>query len=488
MWHDGVIDTGYTHACYPELAPGHLAFALLARGVAPPVAAGQGFAYAELGCGQGLTSTMLAALHGRGRFTAIDLLPRHIDGARTLAASAGLGNVDFQCESFADFARRDGGADLDVIALHGVWTWVDPASRAVLCDIVARRLRPGGALYVSYNCLPGWGPDMPVRALLLDAVERAEGDLSQRIETALRQLQRMAAEGGYFAQQPSAAALVENLLSKSDGYIAHEYLNQWWAPFTSARVAADLAGAGVEFCASATLLDHLDHWQVAPAHLPLPPGDETLRDVLTCRRFRRDIFVKAPRRLDEAARRAALSDLRFALNVPPADLPRIVAAPGGEQELPRDLYRPLAERLAVGPCRLGDLPGDFDSVVEALLVLTGLGLALPSQEAGDIAACQRLNRAILAANRDAPLLRQLAAPAWGGAMVVDLVDRLFLLAEAEGADGPTLAWSILSARGKRLRRGGRWLEGDAENLGELQRLHGEFLAERRPLLVGAGIA
>ena len=120
-------------------------------------------------------------------------------------------------------------------------------------------------------------------------------------------------------------------------------------------------------------------------------------------------------------------------------------------------------------------------------MLTGLGLALPSQEAGDIAACQRLNRAILAANRDSPLLRQLVAPAWGGAVVVDLVDRLFLLAETEGADGPTLAWSILSARGKRLRRGGRWLDGDAENLSELRRLHAEFQTERRPLLLTGGV-
>lgn len=488
MWHDAVIDTGYTHAFYPELAPAHMAFALLARGFAAPVAAGRPFAYAELGCGQGLTSTVLAALHADCRFTAIDLLPRHVDGARELAAAAGADNLCLMCESFADFARRDGGADFDVIALHGVWTWVDAGVRATLRDIVARRLRPGGVLYVSYNCLPGWGPDMPVRALLMDAVESGVGTLAQRIDAGLARLRRLADHGGYFAHNPSAAALVEALQSKPDGYIAHEYLNRAWTPFPSAQVAHDLAAAGLSFCASATLLDHLDHWQVAPEHLPLPPDDETVRDVLTSRRFRRDLFVRAPRRLDAEERRVALGQLRFALTVPVADLPDTVTAPGGVQELPRAFYRPLAEALAAGPCRLADLPGEFDAVVEGLLVLVGLGLAAPSLAEGERGRCARLNAAILAANRASPAIRQLAAPAWGTAVVVDFLDRLFLLAEADGAaDVPAAVWAILAARGKRLRRGGQWLEGAADNLAELRRLYLDFGSERRPLLHGGGI-
>lgn len=484
MWQDGVINTDYTHACYPELAPAHLAFALLARGIAAPVAAGQGFRYAELGCGQGLTSNMLAALHPAARFEAIDLLASHMDGAAALARAAGHDNVEFRQESFADFARRD-GEPFDVIALHGVWTWVDEANRRTLRDIIARRLKPGGALYVSYNCLPGWAPDMPVRALLAQAVERAEGSLPQRIDQGLGELRRMAALGGYFHQVPSAAALVEALQSKSDGYLAHEYLNRAWTPFYSAEVARDLGEAGLEFCASATLLDHLDAWQVPAELLPLSPGDETLRDTLTCRRFRRDVFVRGPRRLTGDERRAALGGLRFTLTVPPGEVPHTVTAPGGEQELPRGLYRPLAEALAQ-PRRLAELPGDFDTNVEALLVLAGLGLAAPSLEPGDEARCHRLNAAILNANRTSPAIRQLAAPAAGTALVVDILDRLFLLAEAEGADPAPFTWAILSARGKRLRRGGDWLDGD-DNLTELRRLHGEFVAERRPRLAALGV-
>lgn len=484
MWQDGIVNTDYTHACYPELAPAHLAFALLARGFAPPVAAGRTFRYAELGCGQGLTSNVLAALHPAARFEAIDLLASHMDGAMALARAAGHDNVEFRREGFADFARRD-GEPFDVIALHGVWTWVDEAGRRALRDIVARRLKPGGALYVSYNCLPGWAPDMPVRALLAQAVDRAEGSLSQRIDHALGELRGLAALGGYFRQVPSAAALVEALQSKADGYIAHEYLNRHWTPFYSAEVARDLGEIGLSFCASATLLDHLDHWQVPADLLPLPAGNETLRDTLTCRRFRRDVFVRDPRRLDAGERCAALGALRFTLIAPPAEVPETVTAPGGEQVLPREFHRPLAEALA-RPCRLADLPGDFERNVEALLVLVGLGLAAPSLEAGDAERCRRLNAAILDANRTSPAIRQLSAPTAGTALVVDILDRLFLLAEAEGADPAPFAWAVLSGRGKRLRRGGMWLEGD-DNLVELRRLHAEFVAERRPRLTALGV-
>ncbi|MGE5517418.1 MAG: class I SAM-dependent methyltransferase [Bacteroidota bacterium] len=462
MWQDGVIATDYIHACHGELAPAHLALALLARGVAPPAVAGQPFRYAELGCGQGLTTNMLAALHPAGRFEAIDLLASHMDGAAALAQAAGHDNVAFRCESFAEFAERD-GAEFDIIALHGIWTWVDADNRRILKTIIDRRLKPGGALFVSYNCLPGWAPDMPVRALLLQAVERAEGTLSERIDAGLAELRRMAAMDGYFQQTPSAAELVEKLQAKSDAYIAHEYLNQHWTPFYSAEVARDLGEIGLSYAASATITA-----DVAVV------DSETLADIRTNRRFRRDIFVRQPRHMDASERAAALSALRVALTVPLA-------------EVSRDLRDPVAVALAAGPCRLDTLPGDGEAVLRSVLALVGAGMAAPSLEPGDAARCQRLNAAILAANRTSPAIRQLAAPAFGAALVVDILDRLFLLAEAEGADAPALAWSVLSARGKRLRRGGQWLDGD-DNLVELRRLHAEFDRERRPFLAAAGIA
>lgn len=492
MWTDGIAAIDYTHAFYPEMAPAHLAFALLLKGVAPPVS--QGFAYAELGCGQGLTTNLLAALHPDSRFEAVDLLPSHIAGARALAEDAGTANAEFFEESFAAFAGR-GGADFDIIALHGVWSWVSAENRRILLDIISRRLKPGGAVFLSYNCLPGWAADMPVRHLLLERVMAEQGPLPQRIDRALEFMLKLSRQGGYFDHVPSAAVLLESLRGKTDNYIAHEYLNRDWAPFYHADIAGELAAAGLAFVASATVLDHLDSWRLGPQAAALVAeaegaARETLRDTLTYTRFRRDIFVRDPRRLSGAERRQNLGALRFGLTVPRSEVPESATSLSGDQDLPAVLYVPLADALAEGATSLEHLLArpslaahGFDAVVEALVVLVGLGAAAPSLNQGDAARCDRFNGAVLARNRHAPDIRQLAVAGLGTGIVVDLLDRLFLLAEREGEDPAAFAWTVLSERGKRLRRDGRWLDSAEENLAELRHLHAGFLRSRRALLV-----
>ncbi|MBC7908185.1 MAG: methyltransferase regulatory domain-containing protein [Rhodospirillaceae bacterium] len=490
MWTDGVAAIDYTHAFYPEMAPAHLAFVLLLKGIAPPPL--QGFRYAELGCGQGLTTNLLACLHSDARFEAVDVLPSHIAGARALAEESGHDNVQFFEETFAAFAGR-GGQDLDIIALHGVWSWVSDENRRILLDIIGRRLKPGGAVFLSYNCLPGWAADMPVRHLLLERVAAEHGPLPQRIDRALDFMRRLSQQGGYFDHAPSAAALLESLRGKTDNYIAHEYLNRDWSPFYHADIAAQMAG--LDFAASATVLDHLDGWRLSSEAAALVAeaegaARETLRDTLTYTRFRRDIFVREPRHLSKAERREHLGALRFGLIVPRNDVPESATSSTGDQVLPAALYIPLVDAL-VEPKSLdqlaAQLPHPFDAIVEALMVLVSLGAAAPSLGEGDAERCRRFNGAVLARNRHSPDIRQLAVTIWGTGLVVDVLDRLFLLAEREGADPTAFAWMVLTERGKRLRRDGRWLETAEDNLAELKRLHGDFVRLRRGRLAALGI-
>lgn len=382
---------------------------------------------------------------------------------------------------------------MDIIALHGVWSWVSTENRRILLDIISRRLRPGGAVFLSYNCLPGWAADMPVRHLLLERVAVEQGPLPQRIDRALEFMMRLSRQGGYFDHVPSAVALLESLRGKTDNYIAHEYLNRDWSPFYHADIAGQMAG--FDFAASATLLDHLDGWRLssqAAALVAEATGSarETLRDTLTYTRFRRDIFVREPRHLSEAERRKYLGALRFGLIVPRNEVPESATSSTGDQVLPADLYTPLVDAL-VAPKSLdqlaAQLPHAFDAIVDALLVLVTLGAAVPSLGEGDAERCHRFNGAVLARNRHSPDIRQLASPVLGTGLVVDLLDRLFLLAEREGADPAAFAWMVLAERGKRLRRDGQWLETPEDNLAELKRLHGDFVRLRRPRLATLGL-
>jgi len=496
-WTEGyVAEIDYAQAYYAEMAPAHLSFALLLNGIRPPIEPGAGFAYAELGCGQGLTSNLLASLHPDSRFEAMDFLPSHIAGARRLAADSGSLNAHFSDDSFAEFARRD-GAEFDVIALHGVWSWISAENRRALVQILRRRLKPGGAVYVSYNCLPGWAAHMPIRQLLRQHVEASSAPMDERIGNALRFVRALAEadDRGYFAQVPSAVAHLNGLELKSDSYIAHEYLNRDWVPFYHADVARDLAAAKLSYGASATLPDNDDSWSLdATAQARLKATDdptlrETLRDSLSYRRFRRDIFVKGLRRLPAAERAALLRAARVGLCVAAGEVPHTVKSPCGEVAVPPALIEALAE----GPQTLDHLAqgGDFAETLHTVVMLVGEGLAasLPGGDAAErLPGAQRFNAAVLRRNRYSPDIRQLASPVLGGGVMVGLIERLFLLARLEDADPVAFAWMVLAERGKRLRRGGEELVSAEENLAEMDRLHRAFESGPLPLLRGLGIA
>src|SRR5258708_39986350 len=86
-------DIPYLRDFKPMLAPAWLDHVALVAGVEPPVRQ-DGFAWCDLGCGQGVTAAILAATHPTGTFHGIDAMPAQIDHAQPLAAG---GTVSESC-------------------------------------------------------------------------------------------------------------------------------------------------------------------------------------------------------------------------------------------------------------------------------------------------------------------------------------------------------------------------------------------------------
>ena len=164
-WTSGyVADIGYTYGYYAELNPARVKLALLNAGLAFP---DMGTA-CELGFGQGVSANFHAAAsltswHGT------DFNPSQAGFAQELARMSGSGAQLFD-EAFDAFCARD-LPDFDYIGLHGIWSWISDANRAVIVDFVRRKLKVGGVLYISYNTLPGWGAFAPMRHLLTQHAE-----------------------------------------------------------------------------------------------------------------------------------------------------------------------------------------------------------------------------------------------------------------------------------------------------------------------------
>ncbi|AWK89287.1 class I SAM-dependent methyltransferase [Azospirillum thermophilum] len=506
-WTEGYVGgIDYIRNFYREMSPSLIAFSLVLKGWRPPpgLAAGR-FDYAELGCGYGLTSTVLAGACPQARFTALDFNPTHIAAARRLAGEAGLENTVFLEESFADYTRSD-GPQFDVIALHGIWSWISAGNRAVLVELLRRKLRPGGVVFISYNTLPGNLVFQPLRRILTEHTAGGSGPLPARIAQAIDFASRAAAlNAGWFATAEGIPSRIESLRRKPANYIAHEYLNSDWTAFYHADVARELAGAKLDFAAAAVALEQYDDLilsaqaQALAAEATDSAYAETLRDYLSNRSFRRDLFVKGAERLTESERTERLRDTRFALLSDPESLPEVVSTPIGRVPLSPTLYRPLGEALAEGPRSLRDLlrrpalavHGE-DQVLRALAMLSSLSLASPTLDAGTAEGgrshADRCNAALMRDHRPGEGTTYLASPVLGTGVAVSWDEALFLLAARQGEEPAAFAWRHLSAQGVAFLRDGRRMETAEENLEELRQRHARFVERRLPILRTVGAA
>jgi SAM-dependent methyltransferase len=507
-WSEGYrTDIGYTHGYYPELNPLRARLALLTQGIACPA-----FRTAcELGFGQGVSVNV----HGAATATAwygTDFNPSHADFARVLAGDTQLADRLFD-EAFAEFCQRPGLPDFDFIGLHGIWSWVSEANRAVIADFILRKLKVGGVLYISYNTQPGWAPIVPLRDLLNSAAGSmvAPGtDTSKRIETALDFAERILATDARFAQaNPAAAAHLKNLRGQNRHYVAHEYFNRDWAPMPFSRMADTMASLKLQFAGAAGFLDHVPNLNLTQpqqqllAEIPDTTLRETTRDFLVNQMFRRDYWVRGLRRLSVLERVERLRAERVVLGKPAAQVPLSVNTPLGQGDLNKDIYMPVLEALGDHrPRTIGEIEAvvgprgvPLSLVVEALLVLTGIGVVHAAQDEQAIAAAapaaRRLNAAILDHARHSEAIACLASPVTGGGITIGRIEQMFLLARSQGTAAPgewvRYADGLLRAQGQRLIVAGKILETPEAQLQYLDEEAARF-QQALPIYQAFGIA
>lgn len=384
-----VTDASYTQTFFRELSPAWLNYVAALNGVMTrPL--DEPFRYLELGCGLGGSTVVNAGAFPHAEFHACDVNAGHIAGARRHADALDVRNVQFHETTFAAFAGRE-HQPFDFIALHGVYSWVDATARAAVQRVIAERLAPGGLVYVSYNCMPGWAAEIPLRRLLVELSATAPGTAAARAEDARSRLDRLAgAKLRYLTAHPSAAQAIATYARQPAGYLAHEFLNDAWEPFYSIDVAAAMAAAGVTYAGSATLADNhpalvLDGGAAeAIAALPGARAQQLALDFAVNRRFRRDVFVRDDRRLDAAGARRQLEVMPIGCLTDPGTLSAAVRVPRGELRLQEQFMAAVRQAMRSGARPLGAIVrelsvgrGDADQILRNLTCLIAAGALMP---------------------------------------------------------------------------------------------------------------
>ncbi len=511
-WAQGyVTDAVYTRNTYQELYPARLAIAALSGGQLPPDL-DRPFRYADLGCGLGMTATIIAATHPWADVWGFDFNPAHIDAARRLADAAELTNLRFEEVSFQELARR-GPADLpmfDFMASHGVISWISPEARTALMAVIGQRLKPGGLAYLGYNTDPGNAALIPLQKLMRMLVAGSKEPSDQAAKEAIAYLNILKSSGAtYFVNNPLASRRLDDIANFDPRYVAHEFANQHWVSLMFNEVAAEMAEAKCRFVGPSSPAFAIDFVTVPPEMRTLvtettdPVLKEVLRDIGSSNTFRHDVFRRgiAPVPQSEVARRLEMWE--FAWVGPPAPDPLVLKVPIGEVTGIAEVYRPITglmfEQGFATINQLRQLPifagRTSNDLLQAVLLLLNNGnirpmLPVTIRHRG-IEPTLRLNLAIAEADRMGTGLGRLACSALGADVSIGPFDMQVAREKLAGHSMamPGLAERVLAS----LTRSGQTLQKDGqpvldmdEALGIVTPMISDILRDRIPPLARLG--
>ncbi|MDQ7246832.1 class I SAM-dependent methyltransferase [Dongia sedimenti] len=413
-----VTDVPYARRYVRELSPAWLDFTALICGFQPPPR-GSGFAWCELGCGHGVTPALLAAAHPEGRFIGIDLMPQHVEFAERLCREAEITNASFQAVDFAATQALD-LPRFDYVVAHGVYTWVDASAQAELLRFAGRHLKPGGLLYLSYDCLPGWAGDMPLQHLLRVLTERAQGDSIARLDSADKIVTALQGLGADVLRLGAMGREWEELRGKlPPSYFVHQFLPPAWKPLYVTELRQAVSGIGLTPIGSATIRENVDAFTLdRPARELVaaasdPDLRELLRDYLLQKRFRRDVFGRDVPALDEATVRARICGSTFMLSHP-QDATVPFNHPSAQALLA------LLEGGAAAPIALADQGHSIDALVAQIIALASAGRTWPVAADPDREGIERVN-AVLRRRTGTP--DEIAFTMLPSGMAIDREDR-----------------------------------------------------------------
>lgn len=507
-WNAGyVTDVNYTFGYYAELNPYRCRLPLMMAGRHAPNVENA----CELGFGQGLSVSIHAAAQPGVKWYGTDFNPAQAAFATEMVRVSGA-DAKLYDEAFAEFCNRADLPDFDFIGLHGIWTWISDANRAVLVDFIRHKLRPGGVLYISYNTLPGWSASAPIRHLMKRHAEvmgaQGQGVISQ-IDAALNFMDEfLALDPIYATANPGALNRLAHIKRLDRSYLAHEYMNRDWHPMYFADMENWLSDAKMGFASSANTLDTLVELNMAPQQVEFlgkitdVSMRETLRDYCMNQQFRRDYWVRGVRPLTGHEQLAAIREERVVLVAPRSDMPTKVRGAANEASLIPEVYEPVYEVLGdYKPHFVHEIEAgmakrnlSFAQLTSALTILMAQGHIQPAAPAADVskakARTSAMNKAIARRSLSSGDIAIFASPVTGAGLTASRFAQLFWLSKQNGgkaaADHAAYAWSVLQAQGQRIIKEGVMLEGDA-NLTEMQTQAEKWVEKTLPIWTALGV-
>jgi hypothetical protein len=215
--------------------------------------------------------------------------------------------------------------------------------------------------------MPGWASQAPLRRLINETAASSWGDAFERARHGLSRAEALSQAGAYFfARNPLAKAVLEDLSHRDLNYVVHEYLTSNWHAMYFTEVAHELAEVGLSFVGQLPL-----HHNPVDLALPKPLAKlaqsmgiegasdrialESFKSYALNDRLRRDVYVKGATARNPAFTQAYLDSTRFGTMDSASNIHHRVERTLGPRTFSRSLLDPIVETLADQPASALDL-------------------------------------------------------------------------------------------------------------------------------------
>ncbi|MDE7197180.1 MAG: class I SAM-dependent methyltransferase [Helicobacter sp.] len=399
----------------------------------------------------------------------------------------------------------------DYIVFHGIFSWVPRPTQDAMLQIVRQTLKPGGVVYASYNCHPGWSPKAPSRHVLKLFSEYSSGGTIEKVHNMLGFFESfLQSQPSYMTSTPVSQRVLADVKkyvdNRKENYVAHEYFAGTWELFWFSDVAARMQDMGkCSYACSAKIIEHYEDLNVSPEGLAFLKSiknrifREQLKDFYVNRQFRTDIYQKGHAKLNPFEIMQKLLNTEFVLLKPLSEFKNKIGTPRGQAELARDIYDKVLDMLAqrsFAPKMMREIQQGtgiaFPQLLNALSLLVSQGMCLPCQKYSN-----KVKKQVDAYNRN--LFEQqtlkngsvfVASPLTGSGVMISDTVQLMIKAHMENRKSKDelarYVWDIYKPQGRKHVKDGKVLNEDSENIAEIERMAQEFL-QRLPIYKQLGI-
>ena len=497
QWSSGYnVDVGYTYGFYREFSPNWLDYVATVQGVSTPHGNAR---FLELGCGYGFGLILLAGMHPDHEFLGVDFNPVHIAHGRKLAAEAGLTNIRFEEADFVELAQDwpEAWGLFDYVAAHGIYTWLAKPVREALVQTIKHATKPGAIVYLSYNTFPGCTTAQPMQHLL--RLWQTSEDM-QSVKAISEGIDRfkslMDANSGMTQALPTLKGRIEDMETRNQSYLVHEYLHDNWHPLWFNQLAEQISAAKLTHVGTANVGDLYLEAVLPKAQKDIldqyedPVVRQVMVDVLVNQTFRKDVFARGKTPMWPTDQQTKLLNTAFVQMNRPKDEDIKFKLSAGEVSGKIEIYKPLLDALANGPQTVRDLmsapapaPRTLNETLQAMTLMLHAGFVGLHKPVGKKKPAKTLNQAIIRNVAHGGPYNYLIAPEIGNVLQVKDIDMMMMFevsSDPSAKNADTLAQKLvvrLLGLGKALVQDGNTLRTQDSMLPYAKTLADGFLSK-----------